>query len=82
MPGRDVNTITRDMDKFIAEAKAAHKRNDLEPTTDSVITLALTMFNDYRDNSPRGVAELEAKKAEELMRLEHKLFGKKGRKRR
>lgn len=82
MPGRDVNSVTRDMDKFIAEAVAAHDRNKIEPTTESVMALALAMFNDYRDNSPRGVAELEAKKREELLQLEYKLFGKKGRRRR
>lgn len=81
MPGRDIDSVTRDMDKFIAQAIAAHQRNKVETTTESVMALALAMFNDYRGNSPRGVAELEASNREELLKLEYKLFGKKRRRR-
>lgn len=82
MPGRDVDSVTRDMETFVKHAIGTIHRHKIEPDAESVTRLAVAMFDDYRNNTPRGAAEIEAKEKTELMRLERKLFGRKGRRRR
>lgn len=82
MAGRDVDSVTRDMETFVKQAMGTLTRRKIEPDAESVTRLAVAMFNDYRNNTPRGAAEIEAREKTDLMRLERKLFGRKGRHRR
>lgn len=82
MPGRDTDSITRDMDKFFADVVGMFRRHEIAPDAESVTTLTVTMFDDYRNNTPRDVVEKKAEIEADLIVLEHKLFGKKGRRRR
>jgi len=67
MPSRDMNSITREMKKCIDYAAQWFKENDIPLDAPSVTALALAMFNDHRNNTPRDVAATEANTVQALL---------------
>lgn len=73
MPGRDMNTIVRDMKKCIDYTAQWFRENDIPIDPAHVGTVALAMFNDYRNNSPRDVERQRIEGEKELLMLRKQL---------
>lgn len=73
MAGRDMGAVKVDMLECIKHVTSSFKNCNVPLEAAPIAELALAMFNDYRGNSPRDIAEYQAEADRELLKLEHRL---------
>lgn len=56
---RDLDSIKRDMDACIKHVVGRFKESGVALEAEPIATLATVMFNDYRQNTPRDITEME-----------------------
>lgn len=65
-PDRDLDSIKKEMTECIKHVASRFKENGVALEAAPVASLAATIFNDYRHNNPRDIAEAEVEAATKL----------------
>lgn len=73
MVNRDLDSVKRDMTECIKQVASAFKGSNIPLEAGPIAELSKTMFDDYRGNSTRDVAEHMSDANKELLTLQHSL---------